>query len=308
MKLLLLAARISLLAVLSLASWPPGAASAQPAASKGEAELLVPPGGGAFEIPVHAGAVCILSFPEKMAASALTSSADFEVKSWGDDGVAVRGTSKATTATLALATTTGAVKVNVTFRVVPAAERALTLVRFKAASLQEAYEARVAAEVGRRLQPLQAELARASADLDSKIRSRADAMIAERLLLRHRAAELSAHERNGAHVIAHVDSALLLGDDGYLFFEIENRSGSSYRLASVAVELDGKDLAGTARLSRAATEQDSAVLGVVPAGGRTRGIVVVRAAAAAVGRRMTLVLQEPEGRRVLKVTRGVSFQ
>jgi hypothetical protein len=37
-----------------------GSAFAEPA--KGESEYLVPPGGGAFDIPIHAGEVCILSF------------------------------------------------------------------------------------------------------------------------------------------------------------------------------------------------------------------------------------------------------
>jgi hypothetical protein len=46
-------------------------AHAQTPGPRSEAELLVPPQGGAFEIPVHAGMVCILSFPEKLAQKAL---------------------------------------------------------------------------------------------------------------------------------------------------------------------------------------------------------------------------------------------
>src|ERR1043166_8010601 len=105
-------------------------AAAQPAA-KAEAENLVPPGGAAFDIPLHAGEVCILSFPgEKLVDStALISSADFEVQRWGTDGVAVRATGKKATSTLALATTSGAIKINVTLRIVPATQQALTLVQ-----------------------------------------------------------------------------------------------------------------------------------------------------------------------------------
>jgi hypothetical protein len=63
-------------------------AAAQPA--KSEMEHLVPPQGGAMDVPVHAGAVCILSFPEQVASKAITSAPDqFEINPWGDDGVAV---------------------------------------------------------------------------------------------------------------------------------------------------------------------------------------------------------------------------
>src|SRR4051812_27105633 len=83
-------------------SW--GAASAQPGAGgapqRSEAEYLVPPQGGAFDVMLHAGEVCILSFPDRVSSKALASSPDFEIKSWGDDGVAVRplsATAKSTT-------------------------------------------------------------------------------------------------------------------------------------------------------------------------------------------------------------------
>jgi len=75
--------RSPVVVVASLALALSSTAAAQPAA-KGEAENLVPPGGAAFDIPIHAGEVCILSFPsEKLVDStALVSSADFEVQRW----------------------------------------------------------------------------------------------------------------------------------------------------------------------------------------------------------------------------------
>src|SRR4051812_19466502 len=82
-----------------------------------EAEYLVPPQGGAFEIALHLGEVCILSFPDKVSSKALVSSQDFQLKSWEDDGVAVRATGVKTT-TVAIATVSGNVKVNLTLVVV----------------------------------------------------------------------------------------------------------------------------------------------------------------------------------------------
>src|SRR5262249_16261606 len=156
-----------------------------------------PPGGAAFDIPVHANEVCILSFPgERLTGSALASSVDFEVKAWGTDGAAVRPNGKAAATTLALATSSGAVKVNVTLHVVPAGQGALTRVRFKAASVEDAFAAKVAAEVARRTAPLEAELARTKQAVETELRERADRAIAERLLKRTEVLSLNSHERN----------------------------------------------------------------------------------------------------------------
>jgi hypothetical protein len=85
-------------------------------------------------------------------------------------------------------------------------------------------------------------------DLENHIRERADALIAERLLKRNETIALSVHERNDDHVIVHVTRGVLVGDDGYLVFDIENRSGNAYRLTGVRVQADGRDVHGPARL------------------------------------------------------------
>src|SRR5262245_31046103 len=114
-------------------TWAQSSPSLAP--QRSEAEFLVPPQGGAFEVPLHAGAVCILSFAEKLAKQALASSPAFEIKAWGEDGVAVRAISTAAKATtLAVATSSGAVKVNLTLTVVGPDKPAYTLVRFKGVS------------------------------------------------------------------------------------------------------------------------------------------------------------------------------
>lgn len=271
-----------------------------------EAEYLVPPQGGAYEIAVHAGAVCILSFPEKMAQKALASSPDFEIKSWGEDGVAVRANSdKAKASTLALATASGQIKVNVTLKVVPRTQSALTLVRFKSASSQDAFAAQVEAEVARRLEPIQAELATQKAALDAQIRDRADGLIAERLLARNEVVAMESHERNDDHVIVHVRQGQLLGSDGYLVFEIENRSSAAYRVASVRVTTKNRDVAGPARLATSAVDRDPSVVGVVAAGGTARGVVSVRGVDNVLGVPLTLELAGPGGAGAITLSRGI---
>jgi hypothetical protein len=281
-------------------------ALAQPAAKR-EAEHLVPPGGAAFDVPVHAGEVCILSFPgERMAgSSALASSGDFEVKAWGSDGVAVRANGKTAAATLALATSSGAVKVNVTLHVVPATQEALTLIRFKPASAEEAFEAKVAAEVARRTAPIEAELARTKLGIDAQIRDRADLVVIDRLLRRTQLVRLNAHERNNDNVIAHVERAILLGNDGYVFFEIENRSTAAFRLARAVVSAHGQPLTGPARLISSAIDKDPSVLGVVPAGATAHGVVVVHGTDQVRGNELELELADPSGLGAIHLTRGI---
>ena len=288
-------------------------AAAQPASAvtvqRSEAEFLVPPQGGAFEAPVHAGQVCILSFAERLSTQALASSPDFEVKAWGDDGVAIRAIGAAAkTTTLALATTSGAVKVNMTLTVVPPDKPALTLVRFKAVSAAEAFEAQLAAAVAERVAPLEANLAKLRQSLESHIRDRADGLIADRLLRRNETIPLAVHERNDDHVIVHVTRAVLFGDDGYLVFEIENRSRGAYRLASVRVQAGDREVNGPARLSSPITDRDPSVIGVVPAGATGRGIVVVRSADQVLGKNLALTIAGPAGAGEIRIDRGLVFR
>jgi hypothetical protein len=288
---------LSLLSVAALAQ-------AQPAA-KGEAENLVPPGGAAFDVPLHAGEVCILSFPEQqMTGSMLASSRDFEVKTWGTDGVAVRANGKTGSATLALSTTS-ALKVNVTLRVVPAQQDALTLVRFKLASAEEAFEAKVTAEVAKRVAPLQAELASTKKGIDAQIRERTDTAILDRILKRNAMQSLSAHERNGDNVIVHVQRAITMGDDGYLLFEIENRSNAPYRLTHVTVSARDKAVTGPVRLLSSAIDKDPNVLALVPAGTSAHGIVAVRGADQLRGVLLALDLADASGRGTIQLNHDI---
>jgi hypothetical protein len=295
-----------LVAALALGTLGYAVADPRPQLPRSEAEHLVPPQGGAVEVPLHAGEVCILSFPEKLAPVALASSADFEIKAWGDDGVAVRANQdKAAVTTLALATTSKQIKVNVTLRVVPKGTPALTMVRFKAASAEEAFEAQVAAAVKARMAPIEAELARVKSDLDGQVRTLADGAIAERLLTRNEIVKLEAHERNDDHVIVHVRRGQLLGDDGYLVFEIENRSRAAYRVASVRV-LDGtREVSGPARLASNAIDRDASLVGVVAAGSSARGVVVVRSASSVLGKPLALEIVGPDGRGKIRIDRGL---
>jgi hypothetical protein len=281
-----------------------GAASAdtRTAGAAAEAEHVVPAQGGAYDVPLHTGAVCILSFPDKLSSRALTSSPDFDIRAWGDDGVAVRATdARAKPATLALATASGSVKVNVTLRVVPAATAALTLVRFKSTTRADAEEAAVASAVEAKTASLRDELARTRAEVDARIREGADRAIARRLLSRVETVAVSGHARNDDHVILHLREAVLLGDDGYLVFELENRGRAPYAVGAIAVlDAAGVDHGGAASLATA-TAAEADAIGTAPAGARTRGVVAIREIDELLGAELALAITRADGRGAITV-------
>lgn len=282
-----------------------GAATVQ---HRGEAEFLVPPGGGAFEVRLHARAVAILSFPEAMDKSMKASSRDFDLKPWGEGGVAIRPSENAKISTVALATVSGALKINLTLRVVPENEEALTMVRFKAASVEEAFEARVSAEVNRRLDPVQAKLIAATRRIDEAVFDKAEALIIERALKRNETLTLKAHERNDDAVIAHVRRATLLGDDGYLFFELENRGDAPFRVASAKLSTEAGAAVPVAVRLVTAISKDPRLIGVVPPRSTVRGVVVVRGADPFLSKPLTLELAGPEGRGAIRISKGISLR
>jgi hypothetical protein len=262
-----------------------------------------------MELPLHAGTVCILSFPEKLAPHVVASSADFEIRPWGDDSIAVRtDNGQAAPATVALATATGQIKINITLRVVPATEQALTLVRFKAASEAEAFDAQVQAGIAKGIAPVRQRLEQTQQDLEALIRRRSERQIAEQLLRRSEVVKLNSHARNGDHVILHVWRALLLGDDGYLAFEIQNRSSAPYRLASVRVLANGRNVAGDAYLSTSPVARDPALIGVVAPGATVSGVVAIPLAQAVLRRPLALEIATPRGRSTVRADRGIELR
>lgn len=307
---------VLLVAALLAGSAMAGIASAQPAqpggtvgkpTPKGEATVLVPPQGGTADIPAHMNTNVLLTFPLPIAPKVIGSSRDWDVKDF-TDGILVRASSdKAAPATLAVATRDGQIKVNITLRVVPPSEPALTLVRFVSASAEDAFKAAVDAEVDKRTAPLHAELAASKKALDAKVRDRADRMVAAKLLRRLEQDSLKGHARNDDNVIVHLKRAVFLGEDAYLLFDIQNRSSGAYRLARVAVRGPrGTDHTGPASLSTSSIDAaDESLIGVVPAGSTGTAVVVLRQVDAVLGQSLVLTVEQPDGRGRITLDRGI---
>ncbi|MCE9575779.1 MAG: DUF2381 family protein [Deltaproteobacteria bacterium] len=292
-----------LLIMVAVALVVPKAARAQQAK-----EFLVPPAGGTYEITVHPAFVTALSFPEKLSPKALASDLrdNYDIKPNGEDGISIRPLkADAKPANITLQTISGAVRVSLTLRVVSDTKDALTLVSFRQTSEDEAFKQRVADQVAKETAALRDELAKAKADLDKRIRSSVDEVVAKRALARLETHGLKAVERNSDNVIVRVPRVVYLGDDALLYFDVENRDRSPYRLAKVQVMTNGKDYAGAVQFASDTATHDDAVLGVVPASGRGQGVVVVRQWSQLVGRGLTLVVEQPEGRGRVAVDRIV---
>lgn len=271
-------------------------------------EFLVPPAGGTYEIAVHPAFVTALSFPEKLSPKALASDIpdNYDIKPNGENGISIRPLkADAKPANITLQTLSGTVRVSLTLRVVTETKDAMTLVSFRQTSEDEAFKQKVADQVAKETAALRAELASAKADLDKRIRASVDEVVAKRALARLETHGLKAVERNGDNVIVRVPRVVYLGDDALLYVDIENRDRSPYRLAKVQVMTNGKDYAGAVQFASDSATHDDAVLGVVPASGRGQGVVVIRQWAQLVGRSLTLVVEQPDGRGRVAVDRIV---
>jgi len=269
--------------------------------AKGEATVLVPPQGGTADVPVRFSSNVLLTFPSALAPRVVQSSPDWVVRDFADSVVARAITARAQPTTIALATADGAVKVNITLRLVAESADALALVRFQSASADEAFRAAVDAEVARQTAALRAAQVSARRSLEAEIRTRADRRVAAGLLVRLDIQRVKAHARNRDDVIVHGERIVRLGDSAYLLFELENRSSVPYRLATATLrDRAGRDHAG-------ALVTTAAELNVAPSGTSIHAALVVRDAMALVGQPLTLTLSEADQGRPVSVDRGLTI-
>ncbi len=274
-------------------------------ADEGQSRTILVDEGGSYEVSVHPDFVTVFYFPDKITKAIASDSTSYEVKSIGSTSLAIRPLkTEAKPANLAIVTET--IKVSVVLKIATKSADALTQVTFKRADIEAEVEKRIAAAVEERTADLQEQIKTMKKQMDADLPKLADAVIAERVLARRELRSLKAVERNDDNVIVRVTSALYLGDDAYLVFEIQNRDKSPYRLASVAVTLDGKDHAGLVKFASTAAETaDEGVLGVVGSDSRGTGVVILHQSAQLVGKNLTVEVAQDSGRGKVTVDRVV---
>ncbi len=283
-------AGIALIAALALDVRP---AAAQ---SSSQARTILVDEGGSYEIPVHPDFVTVLYLPDKVIKALASDTVGYEVKPIATTTIAIRPLrADAKPANLSLATDT--IHVSIILRIAASRDEALTQVTFKRADVEAEVARRIDERVKARTAELEARIGEMQKTMDAELPRVADGLVAARLLARYDARAVGAIERNDQNVVVEVKRAVYVGDDAYLMFSIQNRDRAPYRLAT-AVVLDGaSDRAGVVRFVGDATEAArDGVVGVVRAGGRGDGVVMVRRSAELTGRSLTLVVTQPEGR------------
>ena len=287
--------------VLGLCALAPTASADEAAQSR---TILVDEG-GSYEVAVHPDYVTVFYFPDKITKALASDPASYEVKAIGATSLAIRPLkSDAKPANLAIATES--IKVSVVLSIAKDRGKALTQVTFKRADLEAELQRRIDDEVARRTAELEAKVAELKRSMDAELPKVVEGVVADRVLQRRERRTLNAIERNDDNVIVRVTDALYLGEDGYLVFEIQNRDKTPYRLASAQVLLAGKDKAGLVRLTSSAAETaGEGVIGVVPPRGRGTGVIVLRQIDALLGKSLTLVVTQPDGRGKIVVDRIV---
>jgi Protein of unknown function (DUF2381) len=293
---------LSLLAIAALVLIAPAAARAQPST---QARTILVDEGGSYEVMVHPDFVTVFYLPDKIQKALASDTTSYEVKAIGSTSLAIRPLrADAKPASLALATDT--IKVSVVLQIAPTREQAMTQVTFKRADVEAEVQRRIDDGVAKRTAELEAKIAAMQKTMDAELPKVADGLIAQRLLQRRELRKLNAIERNDDNVVVEATDVFFLGDDAYVVFTIQNRNKAPYRLATVELN-DGKlDHAGVVRfVSDAAEAAGAGVIGVVRPGGRGQGVVVVRRSADLLGKKLDLVIAEPQGRGKVTVDRVI---
>jgi hypothetical protein len=281
------------------------ALAARPAHAQSEhagyRELLVDQG-GTFDVEVHPAIVTVLYFPGTVTSAINSDDRRFSVKVMGDSVVLrpVQGVAADAAANLTLATE--AFKVSVMLRIAKRPSDAVAQVFFRKRAEVEAFNARVAAEVDRLHRGLAEHFDERHRALDREVLRETEGNIIERLLRRHAILDLGRIARNDHNVIVRVQRGVWVGNELYLYFEIQNRDSEPYQLARVQVigYDPKKDHAGSLEF-RASVRPHEGLIGLVPMDERGHGIVCVRDADRLAGEPITLMVSEPKGRRAVHV-------
>lgn len=289
-------------AVLLLGVLAPGAAVAQ---DSGQSRTILVDEGGSYDVNVHPDFVTVFYLPDKIVKAIASDTTGYEVKPIGATSLAIRPLNpSAKPASLALATET--IKVSVILRIAKSRDEALTQVTFKRADVEAEVQRRIEDGVKKHTTELEAKIAEMQKTMDAELPKVADGLIAARLLQRREVRKLNAIERNDDNVVVEVKEVFFLGEDAYVLFAIENRNKAPYRLATVEVKDGAGDRAGVIRFSSDAAETaGKGVIGVVRAGGRGAGVVVVRRSGDLLGKKLEFSVAEPGGRGRVVVDRVV---
>jgi hypothetical protein len=280
-------------ALLALAAASAAPAAAQPSV---QARTILVAEGGSYDISVHPDFVTVIYLPDTLEKAIASDPAGYEVKPIGATSLAIRPLSRdARPASLALVTAT--VKVSVVLRIVASRDDAMTQVTFKRADLEAEMRRHIDEAVRERTAALEARITDIQRTMDAALPALAEELIVARLLQRYDRRPQRAIERNDDHVVIEALEIIVIGDNAYLLFAIENRGRGPFRITQVELRDHARDRGTGARIAGDAAEAPGpGVLGVVRSGGHGRGAIVVRRAATLGSTSLSLVVSGAGGR------------
>jgi hypothetical protein len=251
-------------------------------------EIVVEGTGGGYEVSVSAQFVTVLYFHGQKVGKALASDQKrFTVSFVGTDAVAVRpdvGAPLGTQANLAIETSD--LKVNVVLTVVEPG-RAVSQVVFVRREEKDRFEAAVTAEVERRLTPIRDDYAKKTKEIEALVNEQVEREMAGRMMRRFEVNAASAVARTDANQVVRTTRAVVVGDNAYLFFTIQNRDASAYPVAKILISQDTGDVPARAFMELRAKDE-ATLVGKVPPDRTSAGVVVLPLARLAPGRALTV--------------------
>ncbi len=275
-------------------------ATARTAAAQKTCDFLVPPSGGAFDVPVNPVFLTNLQFPEKITSANTSALKDYKITRSPDETAYTVIPININVQPANINIVSGSMRVSVSIRVVKDPKDACAMVSFRATSEEEAFQRKVEEEVAKRTAKVEAELEAIKRDQAARVRDELDGVLADRAMARLEIQRLSAVDRSDEGVVVWVMRAVYLGNDLLINIEIENRARGPYRVADIELREGDKNRATSARLASGAA---GGLVGTVLPGAKVRGVVVVRDGAKLSGKDLTLVTRTPDGKGSVTVRR-----
>jgi hypothetical protein len=266
-------------------------------------EIIVEGASGGYEVTVSTTFVTVLYFHgEKLGKALASDQKHFTVTYVGDDAVAVRPVADTPLGTQAnLAIETSNLKVNVLLTV-GESKQAVGQVVFIRREEKDRFDSAVAAEVDKRVAPIKADYERREKALEESVNAKAESEIAERMMRRFEVRNLNGIERTDDNVVFRVTRAVIVGDDVYVYFNVQNRNDKPFPLRAVAVTQEGHEVAGrvVAEFEAPGTETER-IVGSVPPARRGTAVVVLPLAKLSPGRDIEVEFQRGGGGKPVRI-------
>lgn len=258
----------------------------------------VPPAGGVYEVPVRAGYLTIIYFPANITSFVHGQTEKVRVQQ-RQHILTVEVDPAAPPTTMSVECPL--FRIGILLRPVTGEEPPVIQVQFRDQTQQQ----KVASEVAKQLEPLQAaleaerdELARRRDDLDQAILHRARRLVARALRTRYQTRPLSVIRRNDAHVIVRVTEVVWVGDDAFVRLSIQNRGTRPFRIDRVRAMAG--DVPHPAAIDAPAMERED-LRGMVVASTTAPAVLLLPGAASLMGEVVDISFLDSEQRSTLSM-------